>query len=89
MVADLQALAATASGYQYPDSALGPNGGYGQQHPGGAPAGFYGGPPQNSAYGPVYYAVNQSQQLNNDYEIRRRAAYDALNEWFGDPKRRA
>lgn len=89
MVADLQALAATASGYQYPDGALGPNGGYGQQHPGAAPAGFYGGPPQNSAYGPVYYAVNQSQQLNNDYEIRKRAAYDALNEFFGDAKRRA
>lgn len=89
MVADLQALAATASGYQYPDGALGPNGGYGQQHPGGAPAGFYGGPPQNSAYGPVYYAVNQTQQLNNDYEIRKRAAYDALNEFFGDAKRRA
>jgi hypothetical protein len=89
LVADLQALAATASGYQYPDGALGPNGGYGQQHPGGAPAGFYGGPPQNSAYGPVYYAVNQSQQLNNDYEIRKRAAYDALNEFFGDAKRRA
>jgi hypothetical protein len=89
VVADLQALAATASGYQYPDSALGPNGGYGQQHPGGAPAGFYGGPPQNSAYGPVYYAVNQTQQLNNDYEIRKRAAYDALNEFFGDAKRRA
>jgi hypothetical protein len=89
VVADLQALAATASGYQYPDGGLGPNGGYGQQHPGGAPAGFYGGPPQNSAYGPVYYAVNQSQQLNNDYEIRKRAAYDALNEFFGDAKRRA
>lgn len=89
MVADLQALAATASGYQYPDGALGPNGAYGQQHPGGAPAGFYGGPPQNSAYGPVYYAVNQTQQLNNDYEIRKRAAYDALNEFFGDAKRRA
>ncbi|KAF1843011.1 pH-response transcription factor-like protein pacC/RIM101 [Cucurbitaria berberidis CBS 394.84] len=89
LVADLQALAATASGYQYPDGALGPNGGYGQQHPGGAPAGFYGGPPQNSAYGPVYYAVNQSQQLNNDYEIRKRAAYDALNEFFGDAKRRS
>jgi hypothetical protein len=89
VVADLQALAATASGYQYPDGALGPNGGYGQQHPGAAPAGFYGGPPQNSAYGPVYYAVNQSQQLNNDYEIRKRAAYDALNEFFGDAKRRA
>ncbi|KAL5116885.1 hypothetical protein ACEQ8H_005237 [Pleosporales sp. CAS-2024a] len=89
LVADLQALAATASGYQYPDGALGPNSGYGQQHPGGAPAGFYGGPPQNSAYGPVYYAVNQSQSLNNDYEIRKRAAYDALNEFFGDAKRRA
>ncbi|KAF2824750.1 hypothetical protein CC86DRAFT_371286 [Ophiobolus disseminans] len=89
LVADLQALAATASGYQYPDGALGPNGAYGQQHPGGAPAGFYGGPPQNSAYGPVYYAVNQTQQLNNDYEIRKRAAYDALNEFFGDAKRRA
>lgn len=89
VVADLQALAATASGYQYPDGALGSNGGYGQQHPGGAPAGFYGGPPQNSAYGPVYYAVNQTQTLSNDYEIRKRAAYDALNEFFGDAKRRA
>jgi len=89
LVADLQALAATASGYQYPDGALGANAGYAQQHPGAAPAGFYGGPPQNSAYGPVYYAVNQSQQLSNDYEIRKRAAYDALNEFFGDAKRRA
>ncbi|KAL6709414.1 hypothetical protein ACN47E_001821 [Coniothyrium glycines] len=89
LVADLQALAATASGYQYPDGAMGATAGYGQQHPGGAPAGFYGGPPQNSAYGPVYYAVNQTQQLGNDYEIRKRAAYDALNEFFGDAKRRA
>lgn len=89
MVADLQALAATASGYNYPEGALGPNGAYGQQHPGGAPGGFYGGPPQNSAYGPVYYAVNQQQQLNDSYEIRKRAAYDALNEFFGDAKRRA
>ena len=89
MVADLQALAATASGYYPGDGQMGPNNGYGQQHPGNAPAGFYGGPPQNSAYGPVYYAVNQTQQLNNDsYEIRKRAAYDALNEFFGDAKRR-
>jgi hypothetical protein len=88
VVADLQALAATASGYQYPEGGMG-QGGYGQQHPGGAPAGFYGGPPQNSAYGPVYYAVNPTQQLNNDsYEVRKRAAYDALNEFFGDAKRR-
>ncbi|KAF2476997.1 uncharacterized protein BDR25DRAFT_276637 [Lindgomyces ingoldianus] len=85
LVADLQALAATASGYYPGDGGMGPNAGYGQQHPGGAPGGFYGGPPQNSAYGPVYYA-----QLNNDsYEIRKRAAYDALNEFFGDAKRRA
>jgi len=90
VVTDLQALAATASGYQYPDGALGTNGAYGQQHPGGAPAGFYGGPPQNSAYGPVYYAVNPAQQnMNDSYEIRKRAAYDALNEFFGDAKRRA
>ncbi|KAF2001737.1 hypothetical protein P154DRAFT_619106 [Amniculicola lignicola CBS 123094] len=90
LVADLQALAATASGYYPSDGAMGPNAGYGQQHPGGAPAGFYGGPPQNSAYGPVYYAVNQAQQLNNDsYEVRKRAAFDALNEFFGDAKRRA
>jgi hypothetical protein len=89
VVADLQALAATASGYQYPDGAMGQGGYGGQQHPGGAPAGFYGGPPQNSAYGPVYYAVNPTQQLNNDsYEVRKRAAYDALNEFFGDAKRR-
>ncbi|KAF2114496.1 hypothetical protein BDV96DRAFT_576919 [Lophiotrema nucula] len=66
---------------------MGPNAGYGAQHPGAAPGGFYGGPQQNSAYGPVYYAVNQ-QQLGNDYEIRKRAAYDALNEFFGDAKRR-
>lgn len=90
MVADLQALAATASGYQYPEGGIGPNGAYGQQHPGGAPAGFYGGPPQNSAYGPVYYALNPAQQnLNDSYEIRKRAAYDALNEFFGDAKRRS
>lgn len=89
MVADLQALAGAASGYQYPDGAMGPGAGYAQQHPGAAPSGFYGGPPQNSAYGPVYYAVNQTQQLSNDYEIRKRAAYDALNEFFGDAKRRS
>lgn len=90
LVADLQALAATASGYQYPDGSMGHNGGYAQQHPGSAPAGFYGGPPQNSAYGPVYYAVNPGQQMNNDsYEMRKRAVYDALNEFLGDAKRRS
>ncbi|KAF2744813.1 hypothetical protein M011DRAFT_407933 [Sporormia fimetaria CBS 119925] len=90
LVADLQALAATAGAYYPPDGSMGPNAGYGQQHPGGPPHGYYSGPPQNSAYGPVYYAVGSGHQLNNDsYEIRKRAAYDALNEFFGDAKRRA
>ncbi|KAF2738804.1 hypothetical protein EJ04DRAFT_532221 [Polyplosphaeria fusca] len=89
LVADLQALAATASGYYPGDGSMGPNAGYGGQHPGGAPTGFYSGPPQNSAYGPVYYAVNQQQMNNESYEIRKRAAYDALNEFFGDAKRRS
>jgi len=45
-------------------------------------------PQQGSAYGPVYYAVNQAA-MNSDYEVRKRAAFDALNEFFGDAKRRA
>lgn len=90
VVADLQALAATASDY-YPNGALGhQNGGY-PHHAGGAPGGFaaYGGAPPNSAYGPVYYAVNPAQNSMSDYEVRKRAAYDALNEFFGDAKRRS
>ncbi|KAH7135862.1 transcription factor PacC [Dendryphion nanum] len=89
LVTDLQALAATASGYNdYSGAGINAAPGYG--HPPGAPSGFYGGPPQNSAYGPVYYAVNNAQMANtNDYEVRKRAAYDALNEFFGDAKRRA
>ncbi|KAJ9668239.1 hypothetical protein H2201_001669 [Coniosporium apollinis] len=88
LVADLQAVAATASGY-YPDNSLGPNPGYGHQN-GSGPAAYYGSAPQNSTYGPVYYAVNPAAALSNDsYEIRKRAAMDALNEFFGDAKRRA
>ncbi|KAF2817616.1 uncharacterized protein BDZ99DRAFT_431836 [Mytilinidion resinicola] len=88
LVADLQALAATASGYYNPENPG--SGNYGQQHQGGQPPqGFYSAAPQSTAYGPVYYAVNQPQSMNNDsYEIRKRAAYDALNEFFGDAKRR-
>lgn len=87
VVADLQALAATATGY-YPNDGIGPNAGPYHQNPGAqAAAAFYGNAPPSSAYGNVYYAVNQ-QGLNSDYEIRKRAAYDALNEFFGDAKRR-
>lgn len=81
-VADLQALAGAASGF-YQDG-MGANSAYG--HPGAATGGaFYGGAPTNSAYGPVYYAVNHSQ---NEYEVRRKATYDALNDFFGSVKRR-
>jgi hypothetical protein len=89
VVADLQSLAATASGY-YPD----------QHHLGGQPV-YYpntasnpsayhgpGAPQQGSAYGPVYYAVSQPQNLNAEYEMRKKAAFDALNEFFGDAKER-
>ncbi|GME25243.1 ph-response transcription factor pacc rim101 [Neofusicoccum parvum] len=84
-VADLQALAGAASGF-YQDG-IGGNSAYG--HPGAAAGGaFYGGAPTNSAYGPVYYAVNQQQHLQNDYEVRKKATFDALNEFFGSVKRR-
>ena len=46
-------------------------------------------PQHGSAYGPVYYAVSQSSNANAEYELRKRAAFDALNEFFGDAKRRA
>ncbi|KAF2757938.1 hypothetical protein EJ05DRAFT_500459 [Pseudovirgaria hyperparasitica] len=84
--ADLRALAATASGY-YPDGALGQTGYSHHSQPNAAA--FYGSAPPNSAYGPVYYAVNPAaNSMTNDYEVRKRAAYDALNEFFGDVKRR-
>ncbi|KIW01163.1 hypothetical protein, variant [Verruconis gallopava] len=47
-----------------------------------------GAPQQSSAYGPVYYAVSQPQNLNAEYEMRKKAAFDALNEFFGDAKER-
>ncbi|EKG17013.1 Zinc finger C2H2-type protein [Macrophomina phaseolina MS6] len=84
-VADLQALAGAASGF-YQDG-MGANSAYG--HPGAAAGGaFYGGAPTNSAYGPVYYAVNHQQNLQSDYEVRKKATFDALNEFFGSVKRR-
>jgi hypothetical protein len=51
---------------------------------------YHGGsaPQQGSAYGPVYYAVAQPSNSNAEYELRKRAAFDALNEFFGDVKRR-
>lgn len=51
---------------------------------------YHGGavPQSGSAYGPVYYAVAGTQNANAEYEMRKKAAFDALNEFFGDAKRR-
>lgn len=88
VVADLQSLAATASGY-YPDNSLGSNSGYGGYSSTGAAApSYHSSAPQGPAYGQVYYAVNQAHALGAEYEMRKRAAFDALNEFFGDAKRR-
>jgi hypothetical protein len=89
LVADLQSLAATASGY-YPDHhQVAGQPVYYQNS--GANASTYHGPgqtQQGSAYGPVYYAVSQPQNSNAEYELRKRAAFDALNEFFGEAKQR-
>lgn len=84
--ADLRSLAATASGL-YPDNGFGSNGAYGSHSAATNGGGYYSSAPQNSAYGPVYYA--QPNALATDsYEMRKRATYDALNEFFGDVKKR-
>ena len=86
---DLQTLAATATGY-YPDNQMGHGGAY--PHPGVAgPAAYYnsGPPPPGSSYGPVYYAVNQPPGgMDAQLESKKRAAVEALNDFFGDVKRR-
>jgi hypothetical protein len=90
VIADLQNLAATANGYYGDHSA--------QMHPGsashyGAPHhqthnGYYA-PQQPSSYGPVYYPVTHGGDLGQHaaYDNRKRG-YDALNDFFGDAKRR-
>lgn len=89
MIADLQNLAATGGGY-YDHNA--------QMHPGSAPNyggghhpahnGYYA-PQQPTSYGPVYYPVSHGNNIGQHaaYDDRRRN-YDALNDFFGDAKRR-
>lgn len=57
-----------------------------------APSGQYFQPPPppqtHSSYGNVYYALNHGHEANHgSYESKKRG-YDALNEFFGDLKRR-
>jgi hypothetical protein len=63
----------------------GSGGGYPPPHH--APNGYYH-PQQPSSYGPVYYPVNNGGDIGQGggYEFRKR--YDALNDFFGDAKRR-
>ncbi|KAE8451296.1 protein with putative role during mitosis [Mollisiaceae sp. DMI_Dod_QoI] len=87
VIANLQNLA--ANGGYYDHSA--------QMHPGPAPSygahhsthnGYYA-PQQPSSYAPVYYPVSHGGDLGQHtaYDGRKRG-YDALNEFFGDAKRR-
>ena len=85
MIADLSNFAATATGYYDHQSHMhhtGPPAGYANPHH-HAPTGYYN-PQQPSNYGPVYYQGADLGQ--NGYDNRKR--YDALNDFFGDAKRR-
>ena len=66
----------------------GSNGGYGQAHH-GAHNGYYAPQQQNSYGGPVYYGVSHSGDMGRQaaYDSKKRG-YEALNDFFGDVKRR-
>ncbi|KAK2792561.1 hypothetical protein FQN52_003066 [Onygenales sp. PD_12] len=73
----------------YFEGSLGPVPGQGYPH--GAPQ-YYQAPhqqqhPSNPSYGNVYYAVGSDAPHHTSYETKKRG-YDALNEFFGDLKRR-
>ncbi|PGH35510.1 pH-response transcription factor pacC [[Emmonsia] crescens] len=72
----------------YFEGSLGPVPGQGYPH--GAPQ-YYQSPhpqhPSNQSYGNVYYAVGNDASHQASYESKKRG-YDALNEFFGDLKRR-
>ncbi|KAI9740758.1 MAG: hypothetical protein M1818_004723 [Claussenomyces sp. TS43310] len=88
-VADLQNLAATATGYYDNGHQMHANGttGYGQ-HAHSGHNGYYT-PHQQSSYAPVFYSVNNGTDggQHASYDQRKRG-YDTLNDFFGDAKRR-
>ena len=89
VIADLQNLAATTTGYYDPSGHMqhnGPPAGYAPPHH-HAPNGYYQ-PQQPSSYGPVYYPVNHGGDLGQSGGYDNRKRYDALNDFFGDAKRR-
>ncbi|KAI9785138.1 MAG: hypothetical protein M1839_000776 [Geoglossum umbratile] len=91
IVHDLQALAATATGYTYPDSHNTGGVAYGHGHPGDSGAhGYYTTQQSSSSYGPVYYAVSHGGDMNNVAALEtRKRTFDAINEFFGEAKRRS
>lgn len=90
IVADLQNLAATATGYYDHGNQMhqGSNSGYGQAHH-GAHNGYYAPQQQNSYGGPVYYGVSHGGDMGHQaaYDNKKRG-YEAINDFFGDVKRR-
>jgi hypothetical protein len=87
-VADLQHLAATASGY-YPDHHAMSAAGNVYPSYGAAtnPSAYHGPSGQYSNnYMTTLYPVNNASM--SEYEVRKKATFDALNEFFGDIKSR-
>jgi hypothetical protein len=66
----------------------GSNGGYGQAHH-GTHNGYYAPQQQNSYGGPIYYGVSHGGDMGHQaaYDGKKRG-YEALNDFFGDAKRR-
>jgi hypothetical protein len=87
VIADLQHLAATGGYYDHSAQMHPGSANYGaSHHPAHNP---YYAPQQASSYGPVYYPVSHGGDIGQHaaYDTRKRN-YDALNEFFGDAKRR-
>ncbi|KAF1816628.1 hypothetical protein P152DRAFT_379375, partial [Eremomyces bilateralis CBS 781.70] len=80
---DLRAIATTANGYHGDYAAAG-----GYPYSGG-PASAYHAASQGYPAGAVYYPVHpQSNQMESDYHVRKKATFDALKEFFGDVQNR-
>ncbi|KAF2664064.1 hypothetical protein BT63DRAFT_460365 [Microthyrium microscopicum] len=88
-VADLQHLAATASGY-YPEHAHAMSGAAVNYSYAAStnPSAYHGPSAQYSNnYMTTLYPVNNNNSMS-EYEVRKKATFDALNEFFGDIKTR-
>lgn len=90
LVADLRYSALVATSYY--DAPLPSNAplGYGHQGHNGNQQAYYAPTqqPQSTTYGPVYYTVNHAPDVNHNASYDQRRGYEALNDFFGDAKRR-